>query len=282
MVVIGSIMAKEFDLVIEAGKTERHYWLDLWRYYELFFFLTWKEILVRYKQATVGIAWSVLQPVLTMTIMVFIFGRVAKLPSGGVPYPVLVFTALLPWQFFSTAFSKASLSLVGNANMISKIYFPRIIIPVSNIMVGVMDFIISFALLTLIMAYYHFVPDIKILLLPFFLLMAFLVALGPTLFISALNVRYRDFQYIVPFMVQIGLYVSPVAYSIDVIPQRFKLIYSLNPMVGVIDGFRWCVLGGKFQLYWQGFIISVLLTFIMLYLGIKYFRATEKTFADKI
>lgn len=189
---------------------------------------------------------------------------------------------MLPWQFFSTAFAKGSQSLVGNAGMISKIYFPRIIIPISSIMVGVVDFFISFALLALIMVYFHFVPDIKILLLPLFLLMAFIAALGPILFISALNVRYRDFQYIVPFMVQIGLYISPVAYSIDVIPQRFKLIYSLNPMVGVIDGFRWCILGGKFQLYWQGFIISVLLIVIMLYVGVKYFRATERTFADKI
>jgi len=275
-------MAKEFDLVIQANKTERHYWFDIWRYRELFLFLTWKEFLVRYKQAVVGVAWSVLQPVLTMIIMAFIFGRVAKLPSGGIPYSILVFTALLPWQFFANSLTQGSMSLVTNKDMVSKIYFPRIIIPVSSVMVGIVDFLISCVLLALLMLFHHFVPSIRVLILPLFVLMAFAITVGTTLFISALNVRYRDFRYIVPFMVQLGLYVSPVAYSIDVIPQKWKLLYSLNPLVGVIDGFRWSVLGGKFELYWQGLLISIVLTIMIFYIGLKYFRATERTFADRI
>jgi len=271
----------DFDLVIEAGKSEKEYWKDLWRFRGLFYFLAWRDLLVRYKQTVIGITWSVLRPFLTMLAFVMVFSKVAKLDSNGIPYPILVFVALLPWQLFSSSLSEASNSLISNSNMISKVYFPRMIIPISSIIVCLADFIFSLVILFLIMVYYQFVPDFKIIFVPLFLLMSLLTAVGAGLLLSALNVKYRDFRYVVPFIVQFGLYVSPVGFDSAIIPEQWRFLYSLNPMVGVIDGFRWCFFG-QTVFYWPGFLISVFFIFALLFIGIKYFRATEKTFADKI
>jgi len=269
-------------IVIEAGKSEKHYWADLWRYRELFYFLSWRDILVRYKQTVIGIAWSVIRPLLTMLVFTIIFGRIAKLPSDNAPYPILVFTALLPWQFFSTALSDASSSLISNQNMISKIYFPRMIIPSSTIIVALTDFSISFILLAITMAIYRFVPNWKIVFIPLFLLLAIILSLGMGFLFSALNVKYRDFRYIIPFIVQFGMYISPVGFSSSIVPERWRFLYSINPMVGVIDGFRWAIIGKGVSLYWPGFILSIVLTFLIAIWGFWYFRKTEKTFADSI
>ena len=270
------------NLIIEAGRAERHYWADLWRYRDLFYFLTWRDILVRYKQTVIGIAWAVLRPLLTMLVFTFIFGKISRLPSGDVPYPVLVYAAMLPWQFFASAFTEASNSLVGNANLISKVYFPRVIMPVSAIVTNLVDFLISAAILALLMAWYRFVPDWRVVALPFFILLAFAAALGFGLWFTALNVKYRDFRYIIPFVVQFGLYLSPVGFSSAVVPQEWRLVYSLNPMVGVIDGFRWCLLRADQPLYLPGVALSVVITGSVLFLGVRYFRRTEKSFADVI
>lgn len=269
-------------LVIEAGRTELHYWRDLWRYRELFFFLAWRDILVRYKQTAVGILWAVLRPLLTMLVFTLVFGKLAKLPSGGVPYPILVFAALLPWQFFSNAFSEAGNSLIANSNMISKVYFPRLVIPTSAVIVSFVDFLISFVILAGLMAWYGYVPDWHMLTLPLFVVIAFAAAMGAGLWMAALNVKYRDFRYIIPFVVQIGLYVSPVGFTSAIVPEQWRLLYSLNPMVGVIDGFRWAIMRGDSPLYWPGFILSLTLVTVILVTGIYYFRKTEKNFADVI
>ncbi|MHB8277834.1 MAG: ABC transporter permease [Candidatus Humimicrobiaceae bacterium] len=273
--------SKEY-IVIEAGKSEKNYFRDIWRYRELFYFLSWKDILVRYKQTVIGIAWSVIRPVLTMIVFTIIFGKIAKLPSIDAPYPILVFTALLPWQFFANALQESSNSLIANANMISKIYFPRIIMPISSMIVALVDFAISFVLLAIIMGAYRFAPSWKIIFMPLFLILAVIVSTGAGLLISALNVKYRDFRYIVPFIIQFGLYISPVGFSSDTIPGKWRMIYSLNPMVGVIDGFRWSIIGKGVQFYIPGFIISIILTIILFIISIIYFRKTEKTFADRI
>jgi lipopolysaccharide transport system permease protein len=269
-------------LIIEAGKSEKHYWADLWRYRELFYFLSWRDILVRYKQTVIGIAWSVIRPLLTMVVFTIVFGKLAKLPSGEAPYPVLVFTAILPWQYFANALSEASNSLISNQNMISKIYFPRIIMPTSTIIVSLTDFVISFVLLGITMAIYRFVPSWKIVFMPLFLLLATLLSLGMGFLFSALNVKYRDFRYVIPFIVQIGMYISPVGFSSDVVPIRYRFWYSLNPMVGVIDGFRWSIIGKGTAIYWPGFILSIVITILIIIWGFWYFRKTEKTFADRI
>jgi lipopolysaccharide transport system permease protein len=272
---------KDF-LVIEAGKSEKHYFKDLWRYRELFYFLSWRDILVRYKQTVIGVAWSVIKPLLTMFAFSIVFGRIAKLPSEFAPYPILVFTALLPWQFFSSALSDSSNSLIANSNMISKIYFPRMIMPASSIIVAAIDFLISFILLAIVMVWYRFVPSWKIVFMPLFLLMALIVSLGAGLLFSALNVKYRDFKYIVPFIIQFGIYASPVGFSSDVIPAKWRMLYSINPMVGVIDGFRWCIIGKGVSFYMPGFILSIVLIIVIFILGFIYFRKTERTFADRI
>ena len=269
------------SLIIEAGRTERHYWADLWRYRELFYFLAWRDILVRYKQTVIGIAWSLLRPFLTMVVFTLVFSKLAKLPSN-VPYPILVFAALLPWQFFANAFAEAGNSLISNANMISKVYFPRLVVPASAVIVSFVDFLISGVILVGLMLWYGFTPDWRILTLPIFILIAFLAAMGAGVWIAALNVKYRDFRYIVPFIVQFGLYVSPVGFSSAIVPQEWRLLYSLNPMVGVIDGFRWAILGGDEHLYLPGFMLSLALVAIVFVTGILYFRKTEKTFADVI
>jgi homopolymeric O-antigen transport system permease protein len=269
-----------FDIVIEANSHDREYWRDLWRYRELFYFLTWRDVLVRYKQTMIGIAWSVLRPLLTMIVFTFVFGRIAKLPSGGIPYPLLVYAGMLPWQFFSSALTEASNSLIGNANLLTKVYFPRLIIPTSAVMTTFVDFLISFVILIGLMAWYHVMPPLRVLLLPLFLLQAFLAAFGAGLIFCALNVKYRDFRYVVPFVVQIGLYASPVGFSSAVIPEQWRLVYALNPMVGVIDGFRWCLLGGAEQLYVPGFLASNLVIAGLLAYGFRTFRRMERTFAD--
>jgi lipopolysaccharide transport system permease protein len=270
------------NLILEPGRAERHYWRDLWRYRELFYFLAWRDLLVRYKQTVVGVAWALLRPFLTMVVFTVIFGKIAGLPSGGVPYPILVFAGMLPWQFFSNALSESSGSLVSNANLISKVYFPRLIVPAGAVIVGFVDFLISFVIMAALMVWYGFLPGMQILTLPLWILLAFLAAIGPGLFITALNVKYRDFRYVIPFVVQFGLYVSPVGFRSDVVPEQWRLLYSLNPMVGVIDGFRWAICGGEFAIYWPGFAASLAITVFFLWFGIRYFRKTERTFADVI
>ncbi|GAB4341846.1 MAG: ABC transporter permease [Leptolyngbyaceae cyanobacterium] len=274
-------MATE-QLIIRAGHTEVRYWKDLWKYRELFYFLAWRDILVRYKQTTIGIAWALIRPFLTMVVFTIVFGTIAKLPSGNTPYPILVFSAMLPWQFFSSALSECSNSLITNANLISKVYFPRLIVPISAVIVSFVDFLISGMMLLGLMIWYNFVPDWRILTLPFFTLIAFSAAIGAGLWLAALNVEYRDFRYIVPFIVQFGLYISPVGFSSSVVPEQWRLLYSFNPMVGVIDGFRWAILGGNSSIYLPGFILSVGLVIFLLISGIWYFRKMERKFADVI
>lgn len=270
------------ELIIEAGRTERQYWRDLWRYRELFYFLAWRDILVRYKQTVIGIAWALIRPFLTMVVFTVVFGRIAKLPSEGVPYPILVFAAMLPWQFFANALSESSNSLITNSNLLSKVYFPRLIVPTSAVIVSFVDFLISGMILLGLMAWYNYVPGWQILTLPLFILIAFSAAMGAGLWLAALNVQYRDFRYIVPFIVQFGLYISPVGFSSNVIPQKWKILYSLNPMVGVIDGFRWAILGQYTELFSKGFFVSLTLIAVLLLTGLNYFRKMEKKFADII
>ena len=270
-------------MVLEAGRAERHYWRDLWAYRELFAILAWRDVAVRYKQTVIGIAWSVVRPFLTMVIFTVVFSRIAHLPSEGTaPYPVMVFAGMLPWFLFSTILTEASASLVGNANLIGKVYFPRIIIPTSSAVTALVDFGINLAMLAVLMVWYAYLPGWRLLLLPGFVILAVLTSLGPALLITALNVKYRDFRYIIPFLVQFGLYVSPVGFSSAVVPERWRFWYSLNPVVGVIDGFRWCILDGEPALYGPGFLLSLGVVALVLWLGIAYFRRTERTFADLI
>lgn len=273
----------EHYLRIEAGRTEAQYWKDIWRYRELFYFLAWRDILVRYKQTFIGIAWALIRPFLTMIVFTVVFGKIAQLPSDGeAPYPILVFAAMLPWQFFASALSECSNSLITNANLISKVYFPRLVVPTSAVIVSFVDFLISGMILLGLMAWYNFIPSWRIIMLPVFTGIAFAAAMGGGLWLAALNVQYRDFRYIVPFIVQFGLYISPVGFSSNVVPQHWRLLYSINPMVGVIDGFRWSILGENAALYWPGFVLSLLLVSAFLLSGITYFRKMERTFADVI
>jgi lipopolysaccharide transport system permease protein len=275
-------MDQDFDLILDSNTTNRQYWRDLWKYRDLFYFLAWRDILVRYKQTTIGIAWSVLRPFLTMLVFVFVFGRLAKLPSEGVPYPILVFTALLPWQMFANGITQSSGSLVDNSNLITKVYFPRLAVPTSAIIVSVVDFLISFFLLLVLMAWFHLAPSWRLLTLPLFLLLALMAALGFGFWLAAVNVRYRDFRHVVPFLVQFGLYLSPVGFSSRLVPENWRLVYSLNPMVGVIDGFRWAVLGGNAQLSSPSLFLAGLVSCAALGVGVVYFRRVERSFADVI
>ena len=271
------------ELVLEAGRTERQYWFDLWRYRELFHILAWRDLAVRYKQTVIGVAWALIRPVLMMVVFTVIFQKIAKLPApGAAPYAIMVFAALLPWQFFSTALSESSNSLISNANLISKVYFPRLIVPAASVITGFVDFLISFALLVVMMAGYNYWPDWRLLSLPLFIALAFAAAMGAGLWLCALNVQYRDFRFLVPFIVQFGLYVSPVGFSSSVVPEQWRLLYSLNPMVGVIDGFRWAILKGDAPLFWPGLLVSITLTFLLCFSGTWYFRKMERTFADVI
>lgn len=273
--------------ILEAGRAEKNYWRDLWRYRELFQVLAWRDLSVRYKQTVIGVAWAVVRPVLTMLVFTFVFGTVANLKSHGTaPYALMVFAGLLPWQFFSTALTDSSNSLTTNANLISKVYFPRLIVPTATIVVAFVDFAISFVLLLGMMIIYQFVPPWQIIFIPVFVALCFLTSLGPGLWITSLNVKYRDFRYVIPFIIQFGLYLTPVGFTKDVIlakiPENLHFVYNMNPMVGVIDGFRWCILGGPPPFLEPAFLIGIGVTIFLLWLGIRQFRKMEKTFADLI
>ena len=270
------------ELVIEAGHTERNYWRDLFRYRELFYFLAWRDVLVRYKQTVIGVLWAVVRPVLTMLALTFVFGRVAKLPTEGVPYPVMVFTATCAWLLFANSLTEGSLSLINNTNLISKVYFPRLIVPTSSVIVSFVDFLISLALLGILMAFYHVWPGWSLLALPLFTVLALLASAGAGIWLAALTVKYRDFRYIVPFMVQYGVFISPIGYSSNIVPEKWRLLYSVNPMVGIIDGFRWSISGGNIPFPTQSLQLSMITIAILLVSGIWYFRKTERTFADVI
>jgi lipopolysaccharide transport system permease protein len=269
--------------VIETGQSERHYWLDLWRYRELFRVLAWRDLSVRYKQTVIGVLWSLIRPFLTMLIFTIVFGRIAKLPTdGNEPYALMVFAGLLPWTLFSTGLSEASNSLINDEKLISKVYFPRLIIPVATVVVAFVEFLISFCFLLFLLGWYQFVPDWRILVLPVFALLAFFACIGPSLWIASLNVKYRDFRYVIPFIVQFGLYVSPIGFSSSMVLTQWRLLYSLNPMVCVIDGFRWCILRGQSELYLPGLLTGVVVTAFFLWFGVRQFRKTERSFADLI
>jgi lipopolysaccharide transport system permease protein len=269
-------------MVIEAGRAGQQYWRDLWRYRELLYFLAWRDILVRYKQTVVGVAWSLVRPLLTMVVFTIVFGKLAKLPSGGVPYPLLVMAGMLPWQFFSNALSESGNSLVTNTGLITKVYFPRMVIPASSVVTSLVDFVISCAFLGVLFAWYRFAPGPQIAALPLFMLLSFMAACGAGLWIAALMAQYRDFRFIVPFVAQFGMYVSPVGFSSGIVPEKWRLLYSLNPMVGVIDGFRWSLLGGNPPLDWTGLGICIASTALLMVSGVWYFRKTERTMADVI
>lgn len=273
---------RNYYLVIEAGKTEKQYWQDIWQYRELFYFLAWRDILVRYKQTVIGVLWALLRPFLTMIVFTIVFGNLAKLPSEGAPYPILVFAAMLPWQFFASSLAECSNSLITNSNLLAKVYFPRLIVPTSAVIVSFVDFLISGFILLGLMAWYNFVPSWRILTLPVFVAIAFMAAMGAGLWLASLNVQYRDFRYIVPFFVQFGLYISPVGFSSSIVPEQWRLLYSLNPMVSVIDGFRWAILGGESQIYLPGFLLSFGLVVAIFAGGVWYFRRMERIFADII
>jgi lipopolysaccharide transport system permease protein len=277
------LAARAHVLVLEPGRAERHYWRDLWAYRELFVILAWRDVAVRYKQTVIGIAWAILRPFLTMVIFTIVFGRLAGLSSESAsPYPVMVFAGMLPWYLFSSILTDASSSIVGNANLIGKVYFPRIIVPASSAVTALVDFGINLIMLAGLMIWYAFVPSWRLLLLPGFVILAVLASLGPALLMTALNVKYRDFRYIVPFIVQFGLYVSPVGFSSTVVPEQWRFWYSLNPVVGVIDGFRWCILDGGSPLFLPGFLVSLGVVALFLWMGVAYFRRTECSFADLI
>jgi lipopolysaccharide transport system permease protein len=268
-------------LVIEPGTTAKNYWRDLWRYRELLYFLAWRDIVVRYKQTAIGIAWALIRPALTMLVFVA-FRRLAGLPASAVPDPILVLAAVLPWQFFSSALSESSSSLIGNANLISKVYFPRLIIPCAAVITSLVDFAVTIALLAVVMAWYGFAPGWQIVALPAFVAMAFGLSLGLGLMFAALNVEYRDFRYVVPFIVQFGLFVSPIAFSTSDVPEQWRALYSLNPLVGIIDGFRWSLLAGRAPLDGGTVWISSAVTVALMILGVWHFRKMECSFADAI
>lgn len=269
-------------LIIEAHKRNQVYWQDLWRFRELLFFLAWRDFLVRYKQTAIGVLWAVIRPVLTMVVFTVVFGKLAKMPSDGAPYPLFVFAAMLPWQLFANAFTEISNSVVNNSGMVTKIYFPRLILPLSTLAVCLVDFGISGVILLGLMIWYQTWPSVAILLVPAFTTLALAAALGIGLWASALNVRYRDFRYAIPFLLQLGLYMSPVGFSSALVPEPWRLVYYLNPMAGAIDGYRWALLGGELPIYINGLLISAAVAVLLLAGGISYFRRTERSFADTI
>lgn len=276
-------MEEEFDLIIEPGRIEKNYWGDLWRYRELFYILSWRDIKVRYKQTVIGFAWSIIKPLLTMIVFTFVFSKIAKLPTdGNTPYAIMVFAGLLPWQFFSNAITESSNSIIGNSNLISKVYFPRIIIPTSSFITSLIDFLISFVILICLMFFYRYTPTWRILMMPLLILLAFIAAYGIGLWLTTMNVKYRDFRYIVPFIVQFGLYISPVGFSSNMVPQKYRILYSLNPMTGVIDAFRWSIMGNSSEFYFPGFLISLTVIIFAFAYSIFHFRKMEKGFADFI
>lgn len=270
-------------IIIENGRQERNYWGDIWRYRELFYVLAWRDVAVRYKQTVIGAAWAIIRPFLTMLVFTVIFSRIAKLPTDGVtPYALMVYVGTLPWTFFSTGLTDASNSMIGNSNLISKIYFPRLIVPIAAVVVAFADFLIALALLVGLMVWYRFMPSWHIVFFPVFVAAGIAATVGPSLWITALNVKYRDFRIIVPFIVQLGLYISPVGFSSSIVPEKWRLLYSLNPVVGVIDGFRWTLLGSDSQIYLPGMAVSFAVILLFMWFGVRQFRATEKSFADLI
>jgi len=276
-----------FEVFIEPGRSERNYWKDLWRYRELFYILSWRDIKVRYKQTIIGVAWSIIRPLLTMMIFTFVFGKIAKFPvPDGINYSLLVFAGLLPWQFFATGISESSNSLIGNEKLISKVYFPRMIIPASSVITSLVDFLISLLLMFGLLIWFRVVPSTNLVFLPLFVIIAFFASFGIGLWLTSLNVKYRDFKHVVPFMVQLGLYISPVGFTSEIaatiIPEKFRLLYYLNPMAGVIDGFRWCFFGNKMDVNMDGILISLIVTLFFMFIGIRTFRRMEKSFADLI
>lgn len=271
------------ELVLQADRMGSQYWRDLWEYRELFYFLAWRDFLVRYKQTFVGIAWALLRPILSMVIFTIVFGVIAKLPTeGAVPYAILVYVAMLPAQFIATSLSESSNSLILNPNLVAKIYFPRLIVPTSAVITCFADLVISFIVLVALMAWYHYWPDWRIIYLPIFVALSFAASMGLGLWFCTLNVEYRDFRHVVPFIVQLGIYLSPVGFSSSVVPAAWRFIYSINPMVGVIDGFRWTLLRGAAPLYWPGMLASACVSVVLCLTGIWYFRKVENTFADVI
>lgn len=278
----GAQAAQERVTVIEASSGWSALRLgELWAYRELLLFLAWRDVSVRYKQTLLGAAWAILQPLLSMIVFTLIFGNFAGLPSDNVPYPVLTYTALLPWQYFATAMSNASNSLVGSANLLTKVYFPRLVIPVAAVLPAAVDFVIAFVILLVMMLIYGITPTWNVLWLPVFMLLAVVTALGVSLWLSALNVQYRDVRYAVPFLVQFWMYASPVAYSSSIIPERWRALYGLNPMTGVIEGFRWALLNTD-TAPGSMVIVSSLAAVVLLVSGAFYFRRMEKTFADVV
>jgi lipopolysaccharide transport system permease protein len=268
-------------IVLEAGRTDRQYWRDLWRYRELFFILAWRDVAVRYKQTIIGIAWAFLRPFLTMIVFTVVFGSLAKLPSDGkAPYAIMVFAGLLPWTLFSSVLGEASSSVMSNANLISKVYFPRLIVPLATSIVALIDFAISLFILAGLLIWYGFMPGWHILLLPVFVVLALAASIGPSLWAAAIVVKYRDFRFIIPFALQFGLYVSPVGFSSSVVSERWRLLYNLNPLVGIIDGFRWCILGGDSPIWLPGFVLSLVVVAAFLWIGFRSFRKIERSFAD--
>lgn len=268
-------------VVLEAGRRKRHYWRDLWRYRELFLILAWRDVAVRYKQTLIGVAWAVIRPLTTMVVFTVVFGKLAGLPTdGNAPYALMVLAGMLPWFLFVSAFGGAAESLVTNGNLIGKAYFSRLVIPASAMLVALIDFAVSLLILAGLMIWYRYVPGWQIALLPVFVVLGLLASLGPGLWIAGLNVKYRDFRYVIPFVLQIGVYISPVGFSTKVVPEQWRWLYSVNPMVGVIDGFRWAILGGDSLLYWPGLIASAGVMVFFLWLGISRFRRMETAFAD--
>lgn len=268
-------------LTIEADKAEAQYFKDLWNYRELFYILAKRDILVRYKQTAIGVLWAILRPLISMVVFTIVFGKIAKLPSSGTPYPLLVFVGMLPWQFFANSISEGSNSLIASSNMISKVYFPRLIMPISTLIVSMLDLAISFLVLVPLLIYFNCQLTLRIIALPGFIILALLTSIGPSVWLSALTVKYRDFRFVTPFIVQLGMYASPVGFSSEIVPEKYQLIYSLNPMVTVIEGFRWSILGTN-NLELSGVIGSLVIALTTLAFGTFYFRKTEKTFADVI
>jgi lipopolysaccharide transport system permease protein len=269
-------------ITIDSQNTEVRYWKDFWHYRELLYFLSWRDFLVRYKQTIIGIFWSIIRPFLTMLVLTLVFGKIAKLPSNNIPYPLIILSAILPWQFFSNAIIESSNSIINNSALITKIYFPRAIIPASITIVSLTDFISCLIILLIFMGWYHFIPDYRIIFLPFFLLLLLILALGTGFWFSSINVKYRDFKFIIPFLVQLGIYISPVGFNSNIIPEKWRIFYSLNPITGIIDGFRWSTLRGNQDIYLPGLILSIVLSIVIFISGIWYFRKIERGFADII
>jgi len=269
------------EIIIEAGRPSANYWRDLWRYRELAGLLAWRDIKVRYKQAALGIAWAVIQPAVQTILLTFVFGKLAKMPDGGVPYPLIVLTGLLPWQLFTSAFSGAGNSLVGNSHLISKVYFPRLLVPLSALAVALVDFVVMLALALPVIVIFGQSPGWQLLLLPLFVALALLIAFGAGLWITALTVKFRDFRFITPFILQVGVFITPVGFRTDFLP-NWRDLLALNPLSGVVDGMRWCLLGGRTDLYLPGLGVSIAVAFLLLASGIWYFRRTERQFADII